>query len=133
MGAPTVAALWGTSSNVKLTLGLVPGSRSGAMRKCLASRLLTRALNADQSGDIVHSAFLPEIKVATSPVHQRLRAAGLVDGLDMADHHRMGAPFHDGVDAAVDRCECIDQDRRARYKGDPFAAPIARPTVDVAL
>jgi hypothetical protein len=38
------------SSNVKLTIGLVPGSRNGAVRKCLANRLLTRALNADQPG-----------------------------------------------------------------------------------
>jgi hypothetical protein len=45
-----VAALLGTSSNVKLTIGFVPGSRNGTVRMCLASRLLTRAFNADQAG-----------------------------------------------------------------------------------
>src|SRR5258708_30014045 len=50
MGAPMVAALLGASSKVKLTIGLVFGSRNGMAQRCLANRLLTRALNADQPG-----------------------------------------------------------------------------------
>jgi hypothetical protein len=57
MGTPTAAALFGVSSNVKLTIGPRFRNRNGDMQKCLAMRLLTRAFNADQSGRMTFTGF----------------------------------------------------------------------------
>src|SRR6202012_75235 len=67
IAAPTVAALIGASSKVKLTIGPVLRSRNGAGRRSRAKRLLTRALNADHAGCMIS---------VLSPTHTMVAAPG---------------------------------------------------------
>jgi hypothetical protein len=48
-----VAALFGISSKVKLTMGVSLRSRQGSTRKCVASRWLTFAFAVDHNAFIV--------------------------------------------------------------------------------
>jgi hypothetical protein len=57
IGTPTAAALFGASSNVKLTIGPWFRNRNGDAQKCMAKRLLTRAFSADQSGRMIFTRF----------------------------------------------------------------------------
>src|SRR5450631_4347110 len=63
MAAPTVVALLGTSSKVKLTIGPSFGSLNGVARKCLANRLLARAFMSGHVVRMFHAAFVNRTKI----------------------------------------------------------------------
>src|ERR1700730_3032094 len=72
------AALLGISSNVKLTIGLLLRSRNGAVPRCLASRLLIRAFNADHFecmnkllSQCQTSVATQEIRLSRGPDHSK--------------------------------------------------------------
>jgi hypothetical protein len=48
---------------VKLTIGPLFGNLNGAMRKCLANRLLARALISGHVVRMFHAAFANQIKI----------------------------------------------------------------------